>query len=352
MAFDRPMLTELADRVQQDLASRLQLTGAILRRSVVWVLARVIAGAAHLMHGHLEYLSKQVLPDTAEGSYLERLADLFGVRRKAASYAKGTVTFSGTNGTVVDAGTTLVRADGQRYATDADGTISGGSATIAVTAITAGAAGTLVAAQSLTPESPIAGITSTASVAASTTDGANQESNPDLRTRLKERLANPPHGGAEADYVAWAKDVAGVTRAWPYPQELGAGTVTVRFVRDDDGAGAAIIPSAGEITEVQDYIDALRPVTAAVTVLAPVAVVQDFTIHIVPDNATTRAAVEAELADLLRRDVSPGGTLLISQVEVAVGTADGITDFSITSPAGDVTYTTGQLPTMGTVTWT
>lgn len=352
MAFERPTLEELLERTQADFVSDLPLTGAILRRSIVNVLSRVIAGAAHMMHGFLQFMSKQLFPDTAESQYLVRWMDLYGLALKEASFATGTVTFTGTNGSVIEEGAVLVRADGQRYELDANATVSGGTATGAVTALTAGAGGTLVAAQTLTLESPVAGVSGTVTVASTTVDGADQESEDDARVRLRERIANAPHGGAEADYVGWAKEVVGVTRAWVYPLEQGAGTVVVRFVRDGDGDGSAIIPSAGEITTVQTYIDARRPVTALVSVLAPVAVTRDFTISITPDTAATRAAVTEDLENLLARTVEPGGTLLISQVEVAVGTAEGVTDFEVTSPAGDVAYSTGQLPVMGTVTFT
>jgi uncharacterized phage protein gp47/JayE len=106
--------------------------------------------------------------------------------------------------------------------------------------------------------------------------------------------------------VAWALTVAGVTRAWSYPLELGAGAVTVRFVRDNDGAGAAIIPDSGEVAAVQAAIDALRPVTATVTVVAPVADALAFTIHVVPDTTLTRAAVTTELTNLLMADATRG----------------------------------------------
>jgi uncharacterized phage protein gp47/JayE len=79
-------------------------------------------------------------------------------------------------------------------------------------------------------------------------DGSDEESTDELRARLLARLQNPPHGGNATDYEAWAKEVSGVTRAWSYPLELGAGTVTVRFVRDDD---ASPIPDAGEVAAVQ-----------------------------------------------------------------------------------------------------
>jgi uncharacterized phage protein gp47/JayE len=352
MPFARPTLQEIVDRVQSDLATRLVLTGAVLRRSALTVFARVLAGAVHLLHGHLEFLAQQIFPDTSEVEYLERQANLFGLTRIVATFAIGNATATGSNGSIIPAGTVLQRADGVQYEVDTEAVVSSGTATLALTATVAGLAGNADVDVVLTFVSPIENVQATATVASGgLAGGADAETDDALRERLLTRMRQPPHGGAADDYVAWAKEVAGVTRAWVYPQELGAGTVTVRFVRDEDGSGAAIIPSAGEVTAVQDYIDARRPVTATVTVVAPVAVALNFTIHIVPDNSSTRAAVQAELEDLLRRDGQPGGTILLSQIRVAVGSADGVTDFTITTPAANVTHTTGQLPIMGTITW-
>lgn len=350
MAFERPTLATLVDQSQADFLSRLTLTGAVLRRAVVHVFARVIAGAVHMLYGLLEFLSRQVFPDSAEAQYLVRLADLYGLSRKAADYGHGTVTFTGTDDSVIDEGVVLVRGDGNRYEVDAEVTIASGTATADVTALTAGAAPTLTVGEPLALESPITGVSSSATAASSTTDGSDEESDEELRGRLAERMAFAPQGGAAADYPAWAKQVDGVTRAWEYPRELGPGTVTVRFVRDNDSG--SIIPSAGEVTEVQDYIDELRPVTADLTVVAPVADTQDFTISITPDTIAIRAAVEAELEDMLRRTVEPGGTMLLSAVELAVGNAEGVTDFTVDSPVADTNYSAGHLPIMGAVTWT
>jgi uncharacterized phage protein gp47/JayE len=349
MAFQRPTLNELVDRVQQDFVSRLGLAGAVLRRSVVHILARVVAGAAHMLHGHLEYLSRQIFPDRSEAEFLERQASLFGITRRAAQFATGSVDVAGTSGIVVAAGTVLLRSDGARYETDAEVMLIGGSATPAVTAVDAGEAGNADAGTALTFESPIEGINSRAAVGVGgLVNGSDPESDDSLRARLLERMRRPPHGGAAADYVAWALEVPGVTRAWVYPLELGAGTVTVRFVRDDD---ASPIPGAAEVAAVQAYIEERRPVTAAVAVLAPVGEPLDLTLSIAPDTAATRAAVEAEVADFLRRTAEPGGTVPVSQLRMAIGSAEGLTDFDLQSPAADVTSGTGELATPGTITW-
>lgn len=351
MAFVRPILADLVERVQEDFVSRLSLSGPILRRSMVYALARVVAGAAHLLHGFIEFLSRQVFPDQAEETYLLRWGALFGVTRTAAAAATGNVTITGTTGTVIPAGTLLQRADGAEYATDSEATLAAGTITTAVTAVVAGEDGNCLAGVTLAFEAPIAGATSPATVASGDlTGGSDEEDIEDYRARVIARMQSPPHGGNAADYVAWAKEVAGVTRAWCYPLEGGAGTVTVRFVRDDDSG--SIIPSAGEVSTVQTYIGALAPVTATVTVAAPTPSSLNFNLRVTPDTTAVRNAVEEELADMILRIASPGGTIPLSQIEVAVGTADGVTDFSIVSPAADVTHATGVMAVMGTCTWT
>ncbi len=349
MPFARPTLAELVERIQQDFLSRLALTAPILRRALVYVFSRVLSGAAHMLHGHLEYLSRQVFPDRAEDEFLLRQAALFGLSRKAAQFASGDVVFTGIDGALVPVATKLLRADGAEYQTGADATIALGTASALVVASLAGEDQNCDVGTALSFESPIAGVTATATAAAGgIVNGSDEEDLEDLRTRLLERLRSPPHGGSAADYIAWAKEVPGVTRCWVFPLELGAGTVVVRFARDDD---ASLIPDAGEVAAVQAHIDAARPVTAALTVQAPVAVPLNYTIHLQPDTSETRAAVTAELVDLLLRVAEPGGTVLLSQIRVAIGTAEGVTDFTVTLPAADVAHATGAMPVHGVVTW-
>jgi len=350
MPFTRPTLAELVDRIQQDFLSRLSLSEPVLRRAFVYVLSRVVAGAAHLLHGHLDFIADQIFPDESDTDFLERQASLFGVTRIAASYASGNASFTGTNGTAIPQGTILNRADGAQYATQAAATIASGAASAAVLALLAGQDGNCDAGTALTLESPIASVSSSAAAAAGgLSGGADAEDDDALRARFIARLQAAPHGGNQADYVAWALEVGGVTRAWCYPLEGGAGTVTVRFVRDDD---ASIIPDAGEVAAVQAHIDAVRPVTATLTVVAPVADPIAFSLHVVPDTSDVRAAVTAELADLLLRESIPGGTTLISQIRSAIGSAAGLTDYSLASPSADTAHAVGHMATLGVITWT
>lgn len=347
-AFVRPTLGELVSRVQADFVSRLDLVGAVLRRSLVYVFARVVAGAAHLLHGHLEFLGRQLFPDESEEEFLVRQAALFGLARLEPTFTNAEVTFTGVDGSVIPAGTLLVNALGYEYETDFGVGISAGAGLTSVTAKLPGAASDLVTAAPLTMQSPISGVNATATVGTVTTRGADAEPLEAFRVRLLERLAEPPHGGTAADYVAWAKEVPGVTRVWVSPLELGAGTVVIRFARDGDASPA---PDAGEIAAVQAKIDVEKPVHATVTVAAVVDTPVNFTLAVVPNTIEVKDAVTAELRDLLVRQGQPNGTLLLSAVRTAIGSTVGLTDYTLTVPSGNLTFAANELPRLGTITW-
>lgn len=359
MAFNRPTLPALVARIEADFISRLQLRGAPLRRSMIRVLARVLAGAAHMLHGHLEYLGRQLFPDQSDDEFLIRQASLYGIAKNAPTFARAEVDFAGTNGAVIPAGSALLRSDGERYTTDADATISSGVASATVTAITAGARQTLTPAVALSFESPISGVNSTAYTADGGgfyQDGTDEESTEELRTRLLARLTNPPQGGSSADYVAWAKSVGGVTRVWVSPLELGPGTVVVRFTRDDDGG--PIIPDAGEVAAVQAVLNTEKPVHAHVTVAAPISDTTGISmLRIAPNTAAIRDAVTSAVRDLILRRATPQGTtIFLSEFQAAIGAVAGLSHFRVdtfsrTGDSSDQVYTVGNLPVFGSITF-
>lgn len=351
MAFARPTLTEIIDRVLADIGSRVVgVEGAVLRRSLLGIIGRAEAGAAHQLYGYIDWVSRQVIPDTADGEWLERWAKIWGITRKPATFAVGSITFTGSNGTLVPDGTLVQRQDGIQYATQGDGTISSGSAVIPVLAVSSGEGSNTSSGVSMVLVSPIAGVQSGVTVAAGGISGGDDaESDPRLLERLLQRIQSPPQGGAVADYILWALEVPDVTRAWVYPMQMGAGTVTVLFVTDDDPGG--IIPGTGKVSDVQSHIDAERPVTAEVFVAAPVADPLNMTIKIQPNTAAVQAAVQAELVDLLVRDSAPGQPILISRLREAVSIAAGEANNQIVSPTADVAAATGHMAVLGTITW-
>ena len=344
MPFIRPSLLVIVNRTRDDLFSRLAADDP-LRRSDAEAYARVLAGSAHELYGYLDWLARQLMPDTADVDYLERWASIYGLSRKAAASATGIVAFTGLEGAAVLSGQILSALDGILYATTTDAIIASGAASAPVSAVVAGEAGNRAAGQTFMLQSPVAGINASA-IASAISGGADVEADDALRDRLLLRIRNPPQGGAQTDYEEWALEVAGITRVWVAPLQLGPGTVVVRFMRDGD---TPAIPDSTEVAALQSYLDVKRPVTAQVTALAPIAQPINFTLT-GPADVSARATVEAALADIFRYDVAPGATVLVADLEEA--SEAGGSGFSITSPAADVpATTTGHLPTLGTITW-
>jgi uncharacterized phage protein gp47/JayE len=349
MPYSRPELIELRDAAYADI-ERIPGADARLAFGNLNVLAHILAGTTDGLYGYLEWSSRQMLPDTAEAEYLERHASIWlEDGRKPAKASSGGVIVDGQAGTTVPAGTQFVRGDGLQFVTTAEVTLGGATATVQVQALTAGALSNTAAGSKLTLVSPIAGISSQATVdPAGVVDGSDVESDQDLRGRILQRIQEPPSGGSSSDYVKWAKEVPGVTRAWSYPLEMGAGTVTVRFVRDGD---VSPIPDAAEVEVVRAYIESMRPVTGELYVVAPAAVPLNFQIQLTPGTASVKAAVEAELRDLILRAAAPGQTLLISHIREAISIAVGEEDHVLIAPAANVVHAVGEMATFGGITW-
>lgn len=350
MPFNRPSLQTLLARNVASIESRLPGSDPRLAVSLLNVLANMHAGAAHVLHGHLQWNSRQMIPTSAEASLLASWASTWSVTRQAAVAASGMVLFTGTDTAVIPQGAALQRSDGAEFATDAEAVIASGTATVAVTAVVAGEESNTQPGSTLTLTTPIAGVNSTATVdGAGLTGGADIEGDDSLLSRLLARVQTPPHGGTAEDYVNWALEVPGVTRAWSYPLEGGDGKVAVRFMMDDTYTDG--IPLAGDVATLQAYMDTQAPALATVTVVAPTAAPLDMTIALNPNTTTVQQAVDAELRDLFRRTTSPGGTVLYSRLNEAVSIATGEIDHTITIPADDVTHTLNQIATVGTITW-
>lgn len=343
--FDRPTLAELKQRIQADMVSRLELKGGIMRRSVVGVISTALAGCSHLWHGHMDWVSKQILTDSMDEDYLLREALIYGITRKAAVAASGKVIFTGDVAAVVPAGTMLKRvSDGAMFTTLEDGLSS-----VSAMAQEAGDAGNADAGAVLNLVSPVSGVKSAATVGiGGITGGSDIESIESLRPRVIARKQQPPQGGNKQDYVTWALEVAGVTRAWCFPGYMGLGTVGVTFARDDD---ASFIPDTDEIAEVKAYVEKKRPVTADVYVFAPTSKVVDITILLAPNTVDVQASVQSELEAFFKREGAPGATIYLSRLSEAISSVLSEVHHKISVPSSDVTTTSYEIAVLGTVTF-
>lgn len=351
MPLSRPTFTAILDRVKSDI--RGEFTGAVpaFRRMVEYGFSRAIAGASHMLHAHVDWAVRQMFIEDADRQYAMQWANVILGGINGAVAATGSVTFTGVNGSPISTGEEIKRADGLSYTVDSPGgTISGGTATLPVTATIPSADGNSDAATVLTFVSTPTDVDAEGTVAAGgLVGGADEETREGMILRILERFQNPPMGGGPGDYVRWAlaSDIT-VARAWQVPIYPTSGQVLVLVLDASDGS-----PSG--LANVAPYVEARRPETADVTVQAATVQAVPVTITgLTPDTAAIRTAVEAEMEDMFTRaaaDKVGVYSVAASQISGSISQADGEQSHTLTVPAGATQADAETVLVLGTVTY-
>ena len=157
--------------------------------------------------------------------------------------------------------------------------------------------------------------------------GLDEESEPDFRERLIDRMRRQPRGGAPGDYAALARE-GGASWAWEAVERDAPGSVDV-FVMKYDPADPVnpTLPDAAELEAIRGYVLEHSPITVAVNVTVPGAtlVVVEVDAHFTPDQLHNQAALEAAVEDELRalffRELQEGGTIPLSRIREAISLA-------------------------------
>ena len=352
MPWSTPTLKETRKLTRDYVLSQLKAR-AMVPNSALRIMSDGQGGLTHLTLLYLDWLAKQLMPDSAEQEWLDRHGQIWLVNadgskgRKAATYAHGEVQFDGAASTTVPIGTVMSGGNSVNYQTVTAGAIgSDGLGSADAVALTAGSVGNLPDGTALTvAQQGVDGAT----LFGDMTGGVDQETDDQLRERILFRIQNPPMGGSQPDYIRWATSVPGVTRAWA-AQEIGPGTMTVRFLMDDLYPDNYGLPQQADIDEVRDYIDTKRPVTVVdCFVMAPILFFYDITIrNLADDTETVRADIERSIKDMEFARSQPGQTMYRSWVSEAISQAVGERqhelDFETT-----VMPSAGYMPTLGTV---
>lgn len=361
MPWKLPSLRDRRAQARDVIAANLPGADATQPNSVLRVLGDALALMTHDNDQHLSWVARMMMPDTAEGEFLERWANIWLPQgRKGASGSTGSIVVTGSVGAMVPANAVLTAtvADiaGQRRAIEfrvINGvTLSTTSAVVAVSAVMTGAVTNLDEGAQLAFVLPPANIDGQATIAApGLGGGADIETDADLLERLLNRIRQPPHGGNANDYAQWALAVPGVTRAWAR-QEVAIGTVTVRVMLDEARSANNGIPDDADLALVKAAIDEVRPITVSeFWVVAPIPQPLDLTISgLASDTPAVRLAIDAELAAMLAARASPGSIIYASWIREAISAASGEDHHEIDID-NVVPLTAGHIVVPGTVTY-
>ena len=382
MPFALPALSDLRTQFRAAFAARLTGFDQQLRRSAAGVMSDSQGGGVFAFARALAWVTRQMFISSAEAPYLQRRLADYGLSQVTGTTSSGGVVFSGSASIPIPAGTVLVPAGtltdnngaALAFTVSTGGTISsGGTVDLTVAASGPGAVGNLAAGTPLTLANAISGVLPQPVVDSSGLSGGSDGETLDaFRARGLQRIQSPPQGGAGSDFWAWAKATGLPTRAWVFPLNRSAGSCDVAFTVD---TRVNPIPLSADLTAVQTAIAAVAPVIGSYQVFAPVADALTINVHnLQPNTSANQAAITAALV-ALAASVPPGGasygdgvtvalqtgalfpiqspgTLYLSMIEAAIDTVTGIASYDLTLPAADVTFASGHLPAVPTVTFT
>ncbi|MFK4304371.1 putative phage protein gp47/JayE [Paenibacillus sp. RC254] len=301
--------------------------------------------------------------DTTSDDYLDRRAADYGLARKPAVKATGTLTFSGPDGTVIPAGT--ITSTGATvpvyFVTTADVTIASTNATVATTAEEAGASGNVSIGAVNTMVGDLVGIV-TVTNPVNFEGGVDGETDGAFRDRYYERARRPVTSGNANHYRQWAREVPGVADARVYPVWSGAGTVKVVLLGDDKTA-----PDAPIITAAQTYIDPTQdgrgegqaPLGAVATVVGaeevPINIVADVDLAPGATLDEVKALVTAGSRAYLETLAFADPIVRINQIGNVVIDLPPVRDYAsltLNGTTGNIIVADGQVAVLGTVTIT
>ena len=371
MPWTTPALRDVRELVRDAVNASLPGADANVPNSVLRVLSDNQGALCHLTLQYVDWLALQLLPDTAETEWLDRHGHIWLVNadgstgRKMATLATGTAQIQGmVDGTIVPAFTQLDSTIGLPSGFDSPNatvtfetltaiTVSASApVSVNIRCLDAGSFGNLPDGSTLSITPPVAGVLTTVT-AYGLTGGTDTETDDQLRARILQRIRNPPMGGSQADYVAWALAVPGVTRAWANVEQ-GVGTMTVRFMMDDLRAANGGFPLPSDVVAVASYIDQMRPVTVKdCFVAAPIKSFIDLTIaYLNPNTDECKAEILASLQAMLFEMAAPGQTIYSAWISGAIMQAPAVISFDLVTNSDFVMPNIGTMGVLGTILYT
>lgn len=260
-----PNLTEVRQRLENNLRSRLDIPDAQLR-TVLDAMNSVLSAEIVLIYLYLSDIQRNLYPDSADpveqDGELNRMGEIYLNRQpRPATDGKYMVSISGAAGSVIRQGLTFKSNDDSRnagilFVADNEYVLSGADDEFEIRSLNSGTAFLLDVGDRLTITEPVLGTDQSVEISSITQIPTESENIEDYRNSIIYYIQAEPQGGAKTDYRIWASDVASVRSVYVYVKPSEAGIVQV-FVEatiqnSEDALGT---PSQAILDEVKEVIE-------------------------------------------------------------------------------------------------
>lgn len=324
---------------------------------LVWDITEAIGQEMDMQEESIIELAKKLDVDNLTGDELTKFVyQRKGVIRKAATYATGQITVTGT-GTVTK-GDLFETPNGVQFAAAETVDITD-SGTVNIKAVQAGNVGVVGSGSITQMPVTIAGINSCTN-AEPTHDGYDAESDDALRERYYIALRTPPSSGNKYSYQNWALEVEGVGAAEVFPLGHGENTVDVVIIDSDMQPASSQLVAA-----VQAHIDpdssgkgeGTAPMGAHCYVSAAEALNIDIAVKLTISGTQTETenAVKEAIKKYLANIAFTGENVSYAQIGNAIIDTAGVIDYenlTVNSGAANISVADRKVAVLGTVVFT
>jgi len=186
--------------------------------------------------------------------------------------------------------------------------------------------------------------------------GTDIETAENYRIRLNFRLQNPVAHFNDADIILNILKLGIVNRIFVQDVTPALGQVTIYSLKENN-----VVPTATELTLIKNQILTIKPANtpdSAVYVLTPTLVPTNFTFtSITPDASTMRTAITNSLIAFFEDDPEIATDITETQYTNAIintidqTTGAALTDYTLSVPSAAITIATGEIGTLGTVSF-
>ena len=310
-----------------------------------------LAAQVYALYIQADWVTRQAFPQTAEGEYLDRHAQLRGLERKAPVAAVGTVRF--TAGEAVESqreiplGTVCMTAGLIRFETTQAAVIEAGalSADVPVRALKAGTAGNVAAGAIVSMAVAPMGVSSCTNLQPCA-GGADGEGDEELRMRILDTFRRLPNGANAAFYEQEALSFDQVAAAAVIPRPRGVGSVDVVV------STLAGVPDEELLAQLQDYFEQRREIAVDVQVRAPETETVNVSVQVAAQGGWDAAQVQAGVEEALEGWFDGkllGKDILLARLGSLIYQCEGVENYAILAPAADVEVGEDVLPQLGTL---
>ena len=294
-----------------------------------------VAAQLYALYVQADWVGRQCFPQTAQGDYLDKHAQLRGLERRAATAAVGVLSFETDHPPEADLsipeGTVCMTAAQVRFETTEAGVLKAGqtSAQVRARAVEPGAAGNAAAGTVRAMAVAPVGVSRCTNPEAFS-GGLDAEGDESLRERVLETFRRMPNGANAAFYQQEALSFPEVAAATVVARPRGVGTVDVFL------ATAAGLPDSGLLEQVAAHLEERREIAVDVQVKAPEVRTVDVSVQVAArpgaDFDTVRQAVESAVRGWFDGRLL-GQSVLRAQLGALIFGVEGVENYALTAPA-------------------